>query len=235
MLCESIQPKAQYDSHKKKSMGSTSAYAIFMSNYHQKPFNAEGGLYKKLIEYDDIDFDNVSEIIAYVDPADKGKDYLCLIVAAMIKDKAYILDILFSDEDQDVTAPLVCEMITKHKVNKLRIESNDSLGFYRLLRDMLPSYHNNFTVLETFHQSKNKEARIKGNSGLVAEYIRFPFNWKYEHGVFYSALMSYQAKGKNAHDDAPDAVTGLLEMFMTDIDHYQGWTKENSFLNGFLK
>ncbi len=223
MLCESIQPKKQYLSHKKKSEGSTISYAIFMANYHQKPFNAEGSLYKNLIEYEILP-ENIKSIIAYVDPADKGKDHLCMIIATLGKDGfAYILDILFSDEDQDKTAPLVCEMLTKWKVNKLRIESNDSLGFFRLIRDMMPKYKNGFTILEPFHQTKNKEARIKGNSGLVANYIRFPYNWKYMHSKFHSALVSYQAKGKNSHDDAPDAITGLLEMFMTKSNGWDVW------------
>ena len=41
--------------------------------------------------------------------------------------------------------------------------------------------------------------------------IYFPKNWSNKWNDFYNALIKYQAEGKNEHDDAPDALTGVAE------------------------
>ncbi|MEG2857205.1 MAG: phage terminase large subunit, partial [Clostridia bacterium] len=57
----------------------------------------------------------------------------------------------------------------------------------------------------------NKEARILTNSSYIQQNVFFPSDWERRWPVLYRALTSYQRKGKNAHDDAPDALTGLAE------------------------
>src|SRR5690606_15905896 len=66
-----------------------------------------------------------------------------------------------------------------------------------------------------FHQSKNKQSRILTNSTIVQTYIRFPQDWALKWPAFYNALADYQKEGKNKHDDAPDALTGLVEKFVS--------------------
>ena len=41
--------------------------------------------------------------------------------------------------------------------------------------------------------------------------IYFPVNWADRWPELYRVLLSYQKAGKNAHDDAPDALTGVYE------------------------
>ena len=43
------------------------------------------------------------------------------------------------------------------------------------------------------------------------EHIYFPVGWHNKWPDLYEALMKYQRQGKNAHDDAPDALTGIYE------------------------
>ena len=40
----------------------------------------------------------------------------------------------------------------------------------------------------------------------------FPEGWHEKWPQFYKDITSYQREGKNKHDDAPDALTGLAEM-----------------------
>jgi len=42
-------------------------------------------------------------------------------------------------------------------------------------------------------------------------HIYFPINWKDKWPDYYKAMTEYQREGKNAHDDAPDATTGVAE------------------------
>ena len=43
--------------------------------------------------------------------------------------------------------------------------------------------------------------------------IFFPENWSLLWPEFFKSIVEYQAEGKNAHDDAQDAVTGIYESF----------------------
>ena len=67
------------------------------------------------------------------------------------------------------------------------------------------------TIFQWFHQSKNKKARIISNSSWVQNHIIFPVNWRDKFPEYYAAMIKYQREGKNAHDDAPDATTGVAE------------------------
>ena len=43
----------------------------------------------------------------------------------------------------------------------------------------------------------------------------FPKSWGVMWPEYYEAMYSYQREGKNEHDDAPDATTGVAEQFTT--------------------
>ena len=64
---------------------------------------------------------------------------------------------------------------------------------------------------QPFHQSENKIARILSNSTWIMNHLYFPVNWKDRWPDYYEAMNRYQKEGKNAHDDAPDATTGIAE------------------------
>lgn len=61
---------------------------------------------------------------------------------------------------------------------------------------------------------REQKARILTNAVWVMEHVYFPVNWADRWPEFYKAMISYQKAGKNAHDDAPDAVTGIAEHFV---------------------
>jgi predicted phage terminase large subunit-like protein len=43
------------------------------------------------------------------------------------------------------------------------------------------------------------------------EHMYFPETWGTLWPEFYESMNSYQQTGKNAHDDAQDAITGVVE------------------------
>ena len=43
------------------------------------------------------------------------------------------------------------------------------------------------------------------------DHIFFPANWQDKWTEFYDHLHKFQREGKNAHDDAEDALTGVIE------------------------
>ena len=104
-------------------------------------------------------------------------------------------------------------MLLKDGVNVADIESNNggrsfARSVERILRDVLGSNH---AIIRWFTQSKNKQARIYSNSAWVMQHVYFPEDWKNRWPEYHKAMIKYQREGKNKHDDAPDATTGIAE------------------------
>jgi predicted phage terminase large subunit-like protein len=214
MLCPSILNLKNYLKIKRQS-----PIEIFRANYHQEPMDIVGRLYTKLLTYDELPKSIhgkplMESISAYADVADTGADYFCMYVFLKYKHIAYILDILYTKDGMELTEPATAAMLFKNKVNKVRLESQaGGRGFARSVRKLLKEKHKStLTTLSTFHQSKNKEARILSMSTNVMENVLFPIGWKNLWPEAYEALTSYQKEGGNDHDDAPDALTGVAEM-----------------------
>lgn len=70
---------------------------------------------------------------------------------------------------------------------------------------------NGKTRVKWFHQSENKAVRIFTHSAEVQNLTYFPKNWDKMWPDFYNAITRYMKVGNNAHDDAPDALTGTIE------------------------
>lgn len=206
MLCEDVLSRESYE-EKKKLMSPD----IFYANYQQEPIDLKGQLYTSFKTYDSLP--QFEKIQSYTDTADTGSDYLCSIIYGIYQKEAYILDVIYTNKPMEITEPLVAKHIFEYKVNQADIESNNGgRGFSRQISHYLTNtYNTNHTVIRPFHQSKNKQARILSNATWVMEHIYFPQNWHNKYPEFYKAITSYQREGKNLHDDAPDALTGVAE------------------------
>ena len=206
MLCEDVLSRESYE-EKKKLMSPD----IFYANYQQEPIDLKGQLYTSFKTYDSLP--QFEKIQSYTDTADTGSDYLCSIIYGIYQKEAYILDVIYTNKPMEITEPLVAKHIFEYKVNQADIESNNGgRGFSRQISHYLTNtYNTNHTVIRPFHQSKNKQARILSNATWVMEHIYFPQNWYNKYPEFYKAITSYQREGKNLHDDAPDALTGVAE------------------------
>lgn len=218
MLCDDIFSLEDYD-RALKVMGED----IFSANYQQEPIDLKGALYQTLMTYKDLP-DTIKSIDNYTDTADTGSDYLCSIDYAVDSNKnAYILDVIYTKESMEVTEGAVARMITKDKVNFCRIESNNGgRGFSRNVDRLSKNLGNRTTLFKPFHQSKNKLTRILTGSTSVMKNIYFPENWKYAYPEFYRDVTQYQREGKNAHDDAPDALTGIAEQLERNTGNFSG-------------
>ncbi len=213
MLCPEVLSLKSYES-KKKAMGIDIAEA----NYQQKPIDLKGRLYTSFKTYTELPTDEngkslYTTIKNYTDTADTGDDYLCSINYVVYDKEAYIINIIYSKEGMEITEPKVAEMLFNDNVNVADIESNNGgRGFARnVVRILESKYGSNKTTINTFHQSKNKKSRILSNSTWVMNHIYFPANWKDKFPEYYQSMSTYQKEGKNKHDDAQDATTGVAE------------------------
>ncbi|MEK3887463.1 phage terminase large subunit [Bacillus sp. FSL K6-3431] len=222
MLCDDILSAREY-----KQKSSAMSPEIASANYQQEPMDIKGRLYSKFKTYDDLP-ENVVRRSSYTDTADTGSDYLSTYIYDETKDKeAYIVDIIYTKDGMEITEPLLAKKLYENGANMARIESNNGgRGFGRSVERILKEkYGSNKTTFDLFHQSKNKVARILSNATWVMDHVYFPSNWRHKWPELHTALTTYQKEGKNAHDDAPDALTGIAETM-------QNQTKVNLFKGG---
>ena len=137
---------------------------------------------------------------------------MCSICYGIYNDEYYILDVYYTKDAMEVTEPETAKMLTRHNVGCAIIESNNGgRGFARNVERECKALGNRHTNIKWFNQSKNKIARILSNSTSVMNNVYFPVNWRDRFPDFALAISKYQREGKNAHDDAPDALTGVYE------------------------
>jgi predicted phage terminase large subunit-like protein len=213
MLCDEILSRRSYNA-KVKAMGLDVASA----NYQQEPIDIKGKLYTSFKTYKKLPMDEhgnllFTEIRNYTDTADQGNDYLCSIDYGVYQGEAYVLNVLYTKEAMEVTEPATAKMLYEDGVNNADIESNNGgRGFARSVERILKEkFKSNKTQIHAFHQSKNKKARILSNATWVMNHIYMPINWADRFPEYYQAMTKYQKEGKNLHDDAPDATTGIAE------------------------
>lgn len=215
MLCDEVLSLKSYN-NKIKTMGADIASA----NYQQEPIDLKGRLYNSFKTYTSIPKDEkgnclFTAIKSYCDTADEGDDNLCNIIYGEYNKEAYVLDVYYTKESMETTEKETARRLYENEVNVCDIESNNGgRGFARAIERILKEvYHSNKTKIKWFHQGDNKVARILSNSTWVMEHIYFPVNWKDKWPDYYNAMIRYQREGKNKHDDAPDATTGIAEQF----------------------
>ncbi|MBO7189819.1 MAG: phage terminase large subunit [Alistipes sp.] len=186
----------------------------FEAMYQGHPSSREGLLYgNNFREYDKLPRDIVTSA-CYTDTADAGDDYLCSIAYSVDTDGViYVTDVVYSKESMEHTESLVAAMLAQAGTRQVYVESNNGgRGFARALQRLLPKVR-----VEWFHQSGNKEARILSNSATVLHNIRMPKDWHLRWPEFYTHLTTYRRLFRaNRHDDAPDALTGVVEREVTE-------------------
>lgn len=204
---------------------------VFQSLYQQNPKPLEGLMYENGFKtYSVIPYSAKQKIKNYTDTADTGKDYLFSVTYVETELYNYILDMIYTQRPMEYTEPKTAEMLTKHNVEICNIESNNGgRSFARAVEDQCRKNNNSSTRINWFFQSENKQVRIFTNSAAVQNICLFPEGWDRMWPEVYKALTNYMKVGNNDHDDAPDGLTGTVEMRGKDNQT----TDTQSILNAF--
>jgi len=205
MLCDDVLSMEDYKA-KTREMN----LDIVEANYNQKPIDVAGRLYKRFMEWDTKP---EGVVMNCTDTADTGSDFLCSINFIEYNDEAYITNVVFTDEPMEETEQQVAALLNDDEVNEARIESNNGgRGFARNVESILfNEYHTNRTTITAIPQTHNKESRILSSSAWVQNHVYMPPNWDKKWPEFYRQVMSYQRKGRNAHDDSVDVLAAIYE------------------------
>lgn len=212
MLCDEILNEKEFESIK-----SIISPEIVSANYQQEPIDLKGRLYSTFKTYERLPVDSegnslLEGIYSYTDTADQGDDFLCSIIWGVYNHEAYILDIYYTQAPMEETEPETARRFNEREVNRARIESNNGgRGFARSVKRELEELDNYYTDVTWFFQNENKKARVLTNATYVQNHIYYPVGWEHKWPEYYNAMCRYQKEGKNEHDDAPDATTGVAE------------------------
>jgi predicted phage terminase large subunit-like protein len=201
---------------------------VFETQYMQNPTPHEGLMYREFRTYTPQELPTSRRALhrwAYIDTADTGRDYLAGGFFIETEDMIYITDIVYTQDPMEVTEPLIAEKAVANGTDEMLIESNNggrtfARNVKRILRTKLRNYR---CAVTWFTQASNKAARIFTHSAVVNSDIAFPVGWEKMWPEFYAAVVSYRKDGRggNRHDDAPDMLTGCVEM----RDHKAGRKK----------
>lgn len=186
---------------------------VFESLYQQDPKPAEGLMYDSgFREYEMRPPAKTVIRKAYIDTADTGDDFLCAIVYDETDIANYIVDVLYTAKPMEYTEVETANMLTRNGVKKCVVESNNGgRGFARAVERNCRLMQNTFTAFQWFTQTANKDVRIFSNSAAVQNLTYMPKGWQRMYPDFCKAITGYMKVGRNAHDDAPDALTGTIE------------------------
>lgn len=155
--------------------------------------------------------------IGYADIADEGDDYLCALWAKIYDKKIYITDIIFTQDNIDITCPQVAAKILSTGAEFTRIEGNNQgTGFIRLLKQLVPEER----VL-MIKNTANKHTRILMAYGIIKDKLIFqhPSEQNDEYRKMMQQIFEYKKDGSSKHDDAPDAIAGLAKFIQGFLPH----------------
>lgn len=203
---------------------------VFQTQYMQNAKPLEGLMYTSLRTYETLPIDKqVPKRMNYTDTADTGADYLCSIDYLEYRHGMYVLDVLYTNKPMEYTEPETARMMAKDEVQTAYIESNNGgRGFARNVEKNIRYLGNSRTRVVTFTQSANKVSRIFTRAAEVQNLVFFPSGWDRMWHQFYDAVTKYRKEGGNAHDDAPDALTGMCEKFTGGVSKGPHLTVNNN-------
>jgi predicted phage terminase large subunit-like protein len=215
-FCEAVMTTDEYLEKRNKT-----AKEIWLAEYQQQPVDITGRLFGDINVITEDEFkplaDKIDGCLAYVDVADQGDDYCAALVVAVVNERMYVVDYLYTKDNTDVTIPLVAAMLNKWKAGYVRVESN-SMGamFSRELQRQTKT-----KVLQVVNQT-NKMTRILMQSAFIIN----NYNWvKYDRNVhslqFIEAMYSFSKEGRNKNDDAPDCAAGLSMFIQAMFKHFR--------------
>ena len=196
--------------------------ATFNALYQQMPIEREGQLYsneelQKFFELPDKDPD---AIYAVCDTKDRGEDFCVMPIIYQYGAQFYIEACICDDGKPEIVEERLANILVKHNVQIARFESNSAGGKIAEKVQRLVNEKGGITKITTKYTTANKETKIIANSPYVKEHFLFrddsTIRGSRDYKRFMTFLKSYTLKGKNKHDDVPDAMA-MSAIFVQDM------------------
>lgn len=150
--------------------------------------------------------------ISFADIADSGSDFHSVPVGYIYENgDIFIDDVVFTREPTSINTMLTANLMNKHKVMYIRVESNFGGTMYIQL---LSKFLEKTSALPALAKG-NKHGRIMLAQWSIKKNVYFRSDWRTysdDYFNFMTNVLTYRKDGKVKHDDAPDSLEGLITM-----------------------
>lgn len=197
----------------RESMDDASWEALYMN----RPIEREGRLYleAELRRFYDLPSRDPDCVVAVCDTANGSGDDNVVLVMNVYGDDHYLVDCICEPISGSAFEDRCARLLIQRGVQECQFESNNAGGRIADLVDEI-AYHMASDLgkrrphITKKHTQANKETKIYINAPWVKEHVLFLDETKIIKGSMYDrmmkALVRYSLKGKNKHDDVPDAL-----------------------------
>ena len=196
---------------------------MWWARCQQRPLPPEGLYFSwdRLKTYDVLPNADKAIHLAMLDPARKGKNYVCALYFRKIGDYLYFIDCIYQKEDMKKIIDLVVNKIIKHDVCSFRFENNTDTSLGILIKDRLKARGYLKCSVKGDFSSKIKEDKIFEYREPMREYIIYPKKGMYarnsEMGLALEHLTTFSFERKAEYDDAPDAFAMAASCFCSNM------------------
>lgn len=206
-----------YDDAQIKELQDNMEDVFFQALYMGEPYEKDGQLYGKdeLRRYLQLPEREPDAIIAVCDTKTTGTDYCVLPIAYQYGSDFYIDDVVCENYAPDIVENSVVSKLLQHKVQQAQFESNVAGGKMAQVVQERVNQAGGITSITTKWTQSHKDTKIQVNAPWVKMHCLFRDDtiisgkqWS-EYRLFLRQLQSYSLKGKNKHDDVPDALAQL--------------------------
>lgn len=186
---------------------------IWSAKYQGKPYYKDGKLFEpdELRYYTGLPEEEPDIVLAVCDTKTTGTDFCVQVVDYVFGDDHYIQSAICDDGKMTLIEPRLVDQLVAHKVNRARYESN--VAGSKIAAEVEGRCHAQGLplVMSTKYTTTNKETRILADEGWIKKrcLFRTESTCNAEYKRFLKQLCSYSTKGKNKHDDVPDAMSML--------------------------
>lgn len=167
--------------------------------------------------------------LSFIDVADEGTDYFSMPMASIIGKKIFITEVLFTQDNVDITLHKSAGMINRHNPEWVWVESNNQGSvFIKMLRSEV----NDGSKILPHATTSNKITRIILSHYYIVKYFYFLDETQYDQGSDYDRFMNnllhFMKDGSSHHDDAPDSLSGLVKKIQVFLPDFFEAQTENS-------
>ena len=189
----------------KESMDDVTWRALYMN----EPIEREGLVYEEseLKTYVTLG-EEPDAVLAVCDSAEGRGDDTVLLIFEVFGNEHYLVGGVCSDGLPELTSSLCAEELLRFKVQRAQFESNSAGGGFADMVSRKLKEKGGRTSITKKRTTQNKETKIIVRSAWIKENVFFPdasIRDKTMKDIM-RKLCSYSHKGKNKHDDVPDAM-----------------------------
>ncbi len=197
----------------------TNDIASWDAQYMQKPIERSGSLFEPdgMRYYNGELPDIVPDmIVAAIDPAYGGGDYVAMPVAFVYGADIYIHDVVYNNEDKKITVPECVEKVILHGITSCQIEGTKSTSAYadEVQEELKRRGQRIRLTTKAASTATSKQDRIFKCAPDIRDNFIFKASGKRsaEYQKFMENVFAFKIAGKNKHDDAPDSLAMLSDM-----------------------